>query len=214
MRSALVLDGRFRVFEDGTIFRIRNGVDIPAKTFDVGRASSKTKYKIVSYMENGKQKNIAVHRLVAIAFIPNPENKPEVNHINGDKSDNNVSNLEWVTRKENTQHAYHNGLMNPMKNGEPCIFCGKITRSKTGCCSDCLDKYVVVNNRIEKINRLKNKYKFFDITNLTEREAQCVSMAKLGESKTSIARELGLTRQRIDQLLNKAEAKQKGWARE
>ena len=101
MRSALVLDGRFRVFEDGTIFRIRNGVDIPAKTFDVGRASSKTKYKIVSYMDNGKQKNIAVHRLVAIAFIPNPENKPEVDHINVDRKDNRVENLRWATRKEN-----------------------------------------------------------------------------------------------------------------
>ena len=59
---------------------------------------------------NGKVYNRHIHRMVAETFIPNLENKPEVNHIDGNKKNNCVTNLEWVTRKENADHAYNTGL--------------------------------------------------------------------------------------------------------
>lgn len=60
---------------------------------------------------NWKKKTFLNHRLVAITFIPNPENKPEVNHIDWNKLNNNVSNLEWVTRQENMTHAKEKWLL-------------------------------------------------------------------------------------------------------
>lgn len=62
-------------------------------------------YQSVSLKVGGKFHPYRVHRLVAMSFIPNPDNKPEVNHINGNKTDNRVKNLEWVTSRENQLHA-------------------------------------------------------------------------------------------------------------
>lgn len=67
-------------------------------------------YLIVQLRIDGEHKCYLVHRLVALAFIPNPDNKPCVNHINGDKTDNRVENLEWVTDGENKRHAVATGL--------------------------------------------------------------------------------------------------------
>lgn len=65
-------------------------------------------YLHVSLSKNKKVRPHNIHRLVAQAFIPNPENKPQVNHIDGNKCNNKVGNLEWVTATENTIHAYNN----------------------------------------------------------------------------------------------------------
>ena len=67
----------------------------------------------------GNNKLKMIHTLVAKAFIPNPDNKQFVNHIDGNKQNNNVKNLEWVTSKENMNHAIRTGLRDPHKNNHP-----------------------------------------------------------------------------------------------
>jgi hypothetical protein len=68
------------------------------------------RYNYVSLWVNGKNKMRTVHRLVAMAFIPNPNNLPYVNHINGIKTDNRSENLEWVSPQGNSDHAVKNKL--------------------------------------------------------------------------------------------------------
>lgn len=70
-------------------------------------------YLCVSLNKNKNKKHVMVHRLVAQAFHINPENKKTVNHIDCNKKNNNASNLEWNTHKENVNHAWGNGLCTP-----------------------------------------------------------------------------------------------------
>lgn len=75
-------------------------------------------YKRVAMMKDGKLVTQKVHRLVAQMFIPNPENKPQVNHKNGVKTDNWWMNLEWATQSENIRHAHANKLIIMPRGGD------------------------------------------------------------------------------------------------
>ena len=118
----LVLGGRFRVFRDGSINRIVDGIETPARVY--GANNPKT-YLRVSYKDDkGKKKSVVVHRLVAKAFVPNPNGYPQVNHKDGNKHNNHFDNLEWVTGSMNLLHAHKTGLSNPFSKGLVCASCG------------------------------------------------------------------------------------------
>ena len=94
--------GEYQVSNRGRVKSLKNG-----KETILNGWIQNTGYKTVS-INNKKE---SVHRLVAKAFVPNPHNKRFVNHIDGNKQNNLYTNLEWVTPKENVQHAYRIGLM-------------------------------------------------------------------------------------------------------
>lgn len=84
-------------------------------------------YYCVNYSINGRMVRRCVHRLVAEAFIPNLDNKPQVNHIDGVKTNNRVDNLEWVTQSENNLHAFN--VLNKKVKRVECIDTGEVFRS-------------------------------------------------------------------------------------
>jgi hypothetical protein len=95
------LDTPYFVSESGGIFR--DGLKKNTTMSNKG-------YKMVSTYFYGKSNKLSIHRLVAILYVPNPNNLPQVNHIDGDKLNNHYSNLEWVTNQQNRTHAIENGL--------------------------------------------------------------------------------------------------------
>lgn len=98
------LEGRYKVSNLGNVYSVKNNLIMkPYK-------SKRGYYTVNIPKENRKIKVCTIHRFVANAFIPNPENKREVNHIDGNKLNNRVENLEWVTPKENNNHARRTGL--------------------------------------------------------------------------------------------------------
>ena len=87
-------------YEVSNLGNVRN-----SKTGRMLKLTCRGGYLFTGLCKNSNTKTCPVHRLVALAFIDNPENKPQVNHIDKNRLNNNISNLEWITQKENTIHG-------------------------------------------------------------------------------------------------------------
>ena len=134
-----------------------NGEVTNIKTNKVLKQYINQRRVLVELWKNNKKKHFLVHRLIAKAFIPNPDNKPQINHINGNSLDNRIENLEWVTDSENKYHAYQNNLKSPK-----CIavFQYDLNGNRIKKFRSILDAYkeTKVDRKSIKLN-LKNKYK-------------------------------------------------------
>lgn len=120
---------------------------VPEKILN--RNKSRKGYLQVTLSKNGKLDSYRISRLVAQHFIPNTENKPQVNHIDGNKDNNDITNLEWVTNDENISHAIKNGLYNS-NIGENSHY-AKLTRQQ-------VEEIKQLRNQGWKIKDLGNKY--------------------------------------------------------
>ena len=184
-----VESGAIAADTDGTIYKIYADGEIRA----VKHMDRPNSYKFVSVVINGEYKHLVAHRLVAKTYIPNPENKPQVNHIDGNKCNNRVENLEWVTAKENAIHAYE--VLAPK-----CPYCGKTVR-RGGACYDCWKKYLKPEPepRIIVEPELKN----MEIDGLPERDRKIVILRLSEKSCQEIGDSIGVSRQRAHQLIKR-----------
>lgn len=151
---------KYKVFRNGIVKRLKGNDYVPLISF-----VSNAGYVRVSLYDGGKIIKKSVHRLVAESFIPNPEDKPQVNHINGIKTDNRDCNLEWNTASENQKHAYKERLQLPVR-GE------KHGNSKLKEC-EVLEIFKLANDEVLGPNEIANK---FEISRRT------VSNIKVGDS--------------------------------
>ena len=136
MKDIFGYEGLYKIDKDGNIYSLpRKGTVKHIRK--ISQNKNKFGYMQVVLMKDNKMKTYLVHRLVAIAFIPNLDNLPQVNHKDGNKQNNVVDNLEWCSVSYNTKHAYENNL---------------------GGFRD------VVNKNLIKINNEKS-YNFIEITN-------------------------------------------------
>lgn len=94
-------EGLYQISNLGRVKRVTTGRILKG-------GKDKDGYLMVKLYKNNIRSNKKIHRLVAEAFIPNPENKPQVNHADENKTNNSLDNLEWMTAKENINHGTHN----------------------------------------------------------------------------------------------------------
>lgn len=212
LNSKLLRNGVFKVYEDGTIFRKSSRGICEAPKFGMSRDA---KYQAVTRMENGKQIQEYVHRLVAEAFIANPENKKTVNHLDGDPQNNHISNLEWATYAENTQHAYDMGLMKTLEDSEKtCIACGVTpTTIDNFICQDCRLKQRKLKNKLRRNQKLRKEIKEIiggnDFQKIDPKYRSMYQMRYYGATLQEIGDEHGFTREYIRQILASGTGKTK-----
>ena len=126
-------ENEYQINQFGEIRTLKDSPKL--KKYDVlkPQISKRNGYVYQMLYKNGKEKLLRVHRLVAMAFLPNPNNLPQVNHKDGNKQNNSVDNLEWCEQSDNMKHAYKNGLQIPSENQRRAIINTNKLKQKKVC---------------------------------------------------------------------------------
>lgn len=127
-------EGLYQVSNLGNVKRISNYKCVNKKYLDnytLKPLDNGKGYYRIKLCKNNLSKRVMLHRIIAEAFIPNPNNYKTINHINGDKKDNRIENLEWCTQSQNVLHAFKNGLK-VIPKGDTNKLSRKIIDTKTG----------------------------------------------------------------------------------
>ncbi|WP_436863644.1 HNH endonuclease [Mammaliicoccus sciuri] len=193
---AILENGLFEVHRDGTIYRNTKKGKVLCSQYKTAR---NRRYLAVSATINKKQKHFYVHRLLAQAFIPNPLNKPQVNHKDGNPSNNDLNNLEWVTASENVQHAYDTGLNKPLSEyGSKCKMCDELTASKNRFCYEC--KKTLQRELTESSRRIDISTMYLNLNpeHLTKTQRKIYELRKNFLTVKEISQMLGISRQAVD----------------
>lgn len=205
MKDIKNYEGLYAVTDDGRVWSYRRKIYLKPGVDRYG-------YFIVSLRKNGVNKTRLVHQLVAKAFIPNPENKPQVNHINEIKTDNRVENLQWVTAKENVNHGTRNQrasdaaskpvycveLDTVYKSTAEAAKALRVSESSVGFC--CTGRQ---NNVIGYHLRYMDKKEKIKIPRKSIKKAiYCVELDRVFESQKEAAAELGLSNGGISNCCN------------
>ena len=167
---------------------------------------SQNKYLCVQLHNNGNNLSVTVHRLVGLAWIPNPDNKRTINHIDGIKTNNKVENLEWATHQENMQHAFETGLINYRRDkllAEKVKIKGMLLKglnykeiAKVYDCGTNTIRMFVIDNNLRESKKYASK-----ITN--ELILESYNLLSEGNSLNNIGRSLGYNPATIRTHLNK-----------
>ena len=171
MKDIPSFEGEYAITEDGRVF------SYPKKRHDGGGASHKgmflkpvsdRRYDMVSL--RGKVRK--VHRLVALTYIPNPENKPFINHKNGIKTDNRVENLEWCTAQENSIHARETKLFD-------CL----ITKGEKNIRAVLTEEEVIsIRDSFSKRGYKKKSPKIFELMKIYKVSYSCIYFIVMGKN--------------------------------
>lgn len=187
----------------GNVFRYTDGKFVRASIIRLGR---KKRYLATTYMEDGKQKHVYIHRVVAEIYIPNPDNLPQVNHIDGNPRNNMVDNLEWSSARDNILHAYRTGLASRYSRGLKCKRCGAPLgdNNKSGFCMACKKanrkdktKFIRHDRTLKRLEGVVPMY-------LPSRQKQYVKMFVEGKTIREIAAECGVSKQCVWEAINNA----------